>query len=136
MDTQLKKGVLELAILYQLREGEEYGYEIMKRIREEFPDVYEGSVYAILRRLAAENGVLVGISNMDGAPAQILQPDAVRPRGARRLPGRMDGSSGEPLPPGAAVKPSGREADSPPRTRLPTLHMPAAFPPSVVRLDA
>ena len=34
MDTQLKKGVLELAILYQLREGEEYGYEIMKRIRE------------------------------------------------------------------------------------------------------
>lgn len=54
MDTQLKKGVLELAILYQLREGEEYGYEIMKRIREEFPDVYEGSVYAILRRLAAE----------------------------------------------------------------------------------
>ena len=54
MHTQLKKGVLELAILYQLREGEEYGYEIMKRIREEFPDVYEGSVYAILRRLAAE----------------------------------------------------------------------------------
>ena len=134
MDTQLKKGVLELAILYQLREGEEYGYEIMKRIREEFPDVYEGSVYAILRRLAAEGRVAAAVR--DGAPAQILQPDAVRPRGARRLPGRMDGSSGEPLPPGAAVKPSGREADSPPRTRLPTLHMPAAFPPSVVRLDA
>ena len=131
MDTQLKKGVLELAILYQLREGEEYGYEIMKRIREEFPDVYEGSVYAILRRLAAE-----GVAAVSRRPSGMGPPDAVRPRGARRLPGRMDGSSGEPLPPGAAVKPSGREADSPPRTRLPTLHMPAAFPPSVVRLDA
>ena len=132
MDTQLKKGVLELAILYQLREGEEYGYEIMKRIREEFPDVYEGSVYAILRRLAAE-----GVAAVSRRPSGMGPPRkyySLTPSG--RVPGRMDGSSGEPLPPGAAVKPSGREAESPPRTRLPTLHMPAAFPPSVVRLDA
>ena len=68
MDTQLKKGVLELAILYQLRDGEAYVYEIMRRIREEFPDVYEGSVYAILRRLASE-----------GLAATSLRPSGVGP---------------------------------------------------------
>jgi len=54
MDTQLKKGVLEMCILHQLREQEAYGYEIMKVIKEVFPDVYDGSIYAILRRLNAD----------------------------------------------------------------------------------
>ena len=54
MDTQLKKGVLEMCILQQLGEDEAYGYEIMKVIKEVFPDVYDGSIYAILRRLNAE----------------------------------------------------------------------------------
>lgn len=84
MDTQLKKGVLELAILYQLREGEEYGYEIMKRIREEFPDVYEGSVYAILRRLAAE-----GVAAVSRRPSGMGPPRkyySLTPSAARRSP--------------------------------------------------
>lgn len=54
MDTQLKKGVLEMCILFQLREQEAYGYEIMKLIKDIFPEVYDGSIYAILRRLNAE----------------------------------------------------------------------------------
>lgn len=54
MDTQLKKGVLEMCILYQLRTGEAYGYEIMKVVKDVFPDVYDGSIYAILRRLNAD----------------------------------------------------------------------------------
>ena len=68
MHTQLKKGVLELAILFQIRDEEQYGYEIMKRIRQEFPEVYEGSVYAILRRLAAE-----------GLAAPVLRPSDFGP---------------------------------------------------------
>lgn len=55
MDTQLKKGVLEMCILHQLREQEAYGYEIMKVIQDVFPDVYDGSIYAILRRLNADH---------------------------------------------------------------------------------
>ncbi|NLO81534.1 MAG: PadR family transcriptional regulator [Clostridiales bacterium] len=54
MNTQLKKGVLELCILYQLRDKDLYGYEIMKAIKDQFSDVYDGSIYAILRRLNAE----------------------------------------------------------------------------------
>jgi len=51
MDTQMKKGVLEMCILYKLKGKELYGYELMKSIKLFFPDVYEGSIYTILRRL-------------------------------------------------------------------------------------
>jgi PadR family transcriptional regulator PadR len=51
MDTQLKKGVLELCVLHQLKKGEMYGYEIMKIITDQFPEVYDGTIYSILRRL-------------------------------------------------------------------------------------
>ena len=51
MDTQMKKGILEMCILYRLKDKELYGYELMKSIRQVFPDVYEGSIYTILRRL-------------------------------------------------------------------------------------
>jgi PadR family transcriptional regulator PadR len=54
MDAQLKKGILEMCVLNQVRNHEMYGYEIMKLINSEFPDVYEGSVYSILRRLHSE----------------------------------------------------------------------------------
>lgn len=51
MDTQLKKGVLEMCILIRLSDRDMYGYEIMKIIQEFFPEVYDGSIYAILRRI-------------------------------------------------------------------------------------
>lgn len=54
MDTQLKKGVLEMCILIQLSSKDMYGYEIMKLIQEFFPEVYDGSIYAILRRIRGE----------------------------------------------------------------------------------
>lgn len=54
MDTQLKKGILEMCILYQLTKQDMYGYEIMKKIKDTFPDVYDGSIYTILRRLNKE----------------------------------------------------------------------------------
>lgn len=54
MDAQLKKGVLEMCVLFQLREREKYGYEIMKEITDVFPEVYDGSIYSILRRLNTE----------------------------------------------------------------------------------
>lgn len=54
MDTQLKKGVLEMCILIRLDKEDLYGYEIMKIIQDVFPDVYDGSIYTILRRINAE----------------------------------------------------------------------------------
>lgn len=54
MDTQLKKGVLEMCVLIQLSGQDMYGYEIMKIIQDVFPDVYDGSIYTILRRIRGE----------------------------------------------------------------------------------
>lgn len=51
MDAQLKKGVLEMCILYVIQQREMYGYDIMKYMGEFFPEVDESTFYAILRRL-------------------------------------------------------------------------------------
>lgn len=51
MDTQLKKGVLEMCVLIRLSRKDMYGYEIMKIIQSVFPEVYDGSIYTILHRI-------------------------------------------------------------------------------------
>ena len=68
MDTQLKKGVLEMCILYQFSIKDMYGYEIMKMMKSAFPDVYDGSIYAILRRLHAEGYTEVYYGKTSGGP--------------------------------------------------------------------
>lgn len=56
MNTQLKKGTIELAILKQLATEDNYGYEIGKFISSEI-DVKEGTIYLILQRLE-KSGIL------------------------------------------------------------------------------
>lgn len=43
-----------MCILFQLIKKDMYGYEMMQIIKEVFPDVYDGSIYTILRRLNKE----------------------------------------------------------------------------------
>lgn len=53
--TQLRKGVLELCVLNALRGGAQYGYDILRGLREvEGLVVREGSVYSVLSRLKAD----------------------------------------------------------------------------------
>ncbi len=54
MDAQLKKGILEMCILYVVQQKEMYGYDIMKYMSVYFPEVDESTFYAILRRLNKE----------------------------------------------------------------------------------
>ncbi len=56
MNTQLKKGTIELAILKSLSVEDNYGYEIGKFIANEI-DVKEGTIYLILQRLE-KSGIL------------------------------------------------------------------------------
>lgn len=50
MDGQMNKGVLEMCLLYQLREKESYGYDLLKSMGGAFPDILESTLYAILHR--------------------------------------------------------------------------------------
>lgn len=53
--TQLRKGILELAILGALSRGRHYGYSLVKTISgDQDIDLTEGTIYPILGRLAKE----------------------------------------------------------------------------------
>jgi PadR family transcriptional regulator PadR len=53
--TQLRKGILELAILACLSRGRHYGYSLVRTISgEKNIDLTEGTIYPILGRLAKE----------------------------------------------------------------------------------
>ncbi len=56
MDAQLKRGVLEAAVLSVLNQQDSYGYAIIKEI-EPVLAISESTLYPILRRLEAQNMV-------------------------------------------------------------------------------
>ncbi len=51
----LKKELIELCLLYLMTQEDLYGYEILRRIHESFPDTQESAVYALIRGLC-KNG--------------------------------------------------------------------------------
>lgn len=53
MDTQFKKGVLELIVLLSLKEKDKYGYELVSEVSK-IVNVNEGTIYPILKRLTNE----------------------------------------------------------------------------------
>ncbi len=52
MDAQLKKGVLDVCVLYALSSGESYGYKIISDLQG-IIDISESTLYPILKRLEA-----------------------------------------------------------------------------------
>ena len=66
MDIQLKKGVLDMCILFILKEQDSYGYDITEKISK-YIDVSEGTVYPILRKLKEDNFLTTYLmESMDG----------------------------------------------------------------------
>lgn len=54
-DTQLRKGILELAVMAALHEGSHYGYSLVRRLTATRAiEIKEGTVYPILARLSRE----------------------------------------------------------------------------------
>ena len=56
MNTQFKKGALELCVLSQLVRGDKYGYELTERISVEM-SIAGGTLYPILRKLKDDDYV-------------------------------------------------------------------------------
>jgi len=50
MDIQLKRGLLEICVLAAIKDGESYGYQIIKDVKPHI-DISESTLYPILRRL-------------------------------------------------------------------------------------
>lgn len=67
--TQLLKGVLDLAVLAVLRQGDAYGYDVLRRLRAAgLDDVADASVYGTLRRLYAAGALSSYVQPSDEGP--------------------------------------------------------------------
>ena len=67
MNSQYKKGVLELCILALLKKQDQYGYEISDRLSREIA-IADGTVYPILRKLKGEGLVTTYLQEESGGP--------------------------------------------------------------------
>lgn len=69
MNTQFKKGALEMCVLSQLVGGDKYGYELTEKISGEM-SIASGTLYPILRRLKAEDYVTAYLQESESGPAR------------------------------------------------------------------
>lgn len=70
MDSQMKKGILEMCLLQMIASRETYGYELMAALCAAFPGVNESTVYAILRRLQNDGHLETYAGERSGGPAR------------------------------------------------------------------
>lgn len=69
MNSQFKKGVLELCVLAQLSEGDKYGYELTEAISEKM-QIATGTLYLILKRLKDEGYFTTYLVEAGSGPAR------------------------------------------------------------------
>ncbi len=67
MNSQYKKGVLELCVLALLKKQDQYGYEISDRLSREIA-IADGTVYPILRKLKGKGLVTTYLQEESGGP--------------------------------------------------------------------
>ncbi len=67
MNSQYKKGVLELCVLALLQRRDRYGYEISEALSRRI-DIADGTVYPILRKLKGDGLVTTYLCEESGGP--------------------------------------------------------------------
>lgn len=67
MDTQLKKGVLDLCVLAALAKKDKYGYELVQAISKTVI-ITEGTIYPLLRRLKDDGFVETYLQESSSGP--------------------------------------------------------------------
>ncbi len=68
MDAQIKKGILEMCLLYKLSQKDYYGYSLMREMKIIFPEVNDSTFYAVLRRLKKEGAAEMYYGEESGGP--------------------------------------------------------------------
>jgi len=69
MNTQFKKGALEMCVLSQLAGGDKYGYELTEKISGVM-SIASGTLYPILRKLKEEEYVTTYLMESESGPAR------------------------------------------------------------------
>lgn len=69
LNTQFRKGALELCVLAMIYYKDMYGYEIVQNISKSI-DVNEGTIYPILRRLTKDKYFETYMVDSSGGPAR------------------------------------------------------------------
>jgi PadR family transcriptional regulator PadR len=67
IQTQLRKGVLELCVLTLLARADSYGYEIASRLMQEV-GMGEGTIYPLMRRMQDDGQVSTYLMEAPGGP--------------------------------------------------------------------
>lgn len=65
MDTQLKRGLLDICVLAAIKGGESYGYKIIKDLKPHV-ELSESTLYTILKRLEAAEMLTVRSAEHSG----------------------------------------------------------------------
>jgi PadR family transcriptional regulator PadR len=69
LNSQYKKGVLDLLVLSMLLKEDCYGYDISEFLSRHI-DIADGSVYPVLRKLKGDGLVTTYLSEQSGGPAR------------------------------------------------------------------
>lgn len=67
MNSQFKKGIIELCVLSFISKKEMYGYELVEEISS-YINISENTIYPILRRLTKEGNFTTYIKESTGGP--------------------------------------------------------------------
>ncbi|WP_381415149.1 PadR family transcriptional regulator [Spiroplasma endosymbiont of Anurida maritima] len=69
MDTQFKKGILELIVLIYLEGDEKYGYQLNEEINKKI-DTTESTIYALLKKLVLNDYCTTKLVQSSEGPAR------------------------------------------------------------------
>lgn len=81
MDIQMKRGLLDVCVLAAIKDGESYGYQIIKDIKP-YLEISESTLYPILRRLEAAEMLTVRTAEHNGRLRKYYQ---ITPSGLDRI---------------------------------------------------
>jgi len=87
-DVQLRKGVLEMCVLYVINQEKTHGYDVIKKMSEYFPEVSGSNIYAILRRLCEEK--CVDMTHSDEGKGPTRKNYGITQKGIETLDGLID----------------------------------------------
>jgi DNA-binding PadR family transcriptional regulator len=75
MDIQLKRGLLDVCVLAAIKNGESYGYQIIKDMKP-YVEISESTLYPILRRLETAEVLVTALDRGDLDWREFVNPNS------------------------------------------------------------